>query len=332
MPDASLSCLRHVQALTLVALLGTRTVVAQSSPTVQLVPGVTADGAATAQWLAMIRSRLSSTEYDSVAAIRHVLTDRESEWMALIESRRVAWAREIPALAMPFSPVLPPARALIVLANRGGGDAFAHDSTTIGFDLAELQTNYGPARAPGNTDLIDRLFRHEYTHLMQKAWFLRHPWQANSPLQEALVDLWLEGQGTYYSLSERWRRTDGRRSEATQLALSALEPRLIVRLSALACAQPEQARSLRKGLSSGQFDQKWGALPIALWLEDERPASLEALRRFVLAGPAGVWELADHHLPEPLRRALAEVRAVDTACTSPTAPPALIDHWTKSPR
>jgi len=241
--------------------------------------------------------------------------------VALIESRRVVWAREIPALAVPFSPVLPPAQALIVLANRGGADAFAHDSTTIGFDLAELQTSYGDARRRENTDLIDRLFRHEYTHLMQKAWFRRHPWHADTPLQAALLDIWLEGQGNYYSLSARWRGTGGRRADATQLALSALEPRFVVRLSALACAQPEQAQSLRKGLSSGPFDQKWGALPIALWLEDERPASLEALRRFVLAGPAGVWKLADRHLPEALRRALTEVRAVDSACATKTAPP-----------
>jgi hypothetical protein len=323
MSPSSLPSLRLVQALMLVAFLATRPVVAQSAPTVQLVSGVTADGSATGLWLAMIRSRLSTTEYDSVAAIRRVLTERDSEWVALIESRRVAWAREIPALALPFSPVAPPARAVIVLSNRGGADAFAHDSTTIGFDLAELQTSYGAARRPENIDLIDRLFRHEYTHLMQKAWFREHPWHADSPLQAALVDIWLEGQGNYYSLSERWRSTDGRRAEATQLALSVLEPRFIVRLSALACAQPDQVRSLRKGLSSGSFDQKWGALPIALWLEDERPASLEALRRFVLAGPAGVWEFADRHLPAPLRRALAEVRAVDAACTAKTAPPPL---------
>lgn len=309
-------CLRRVQALTFLAFLATQPVIAQAVPTVQVASGVTVGGGSTERWLTMVRGRLSSTDYDSVAAIRQVLTDGESAWVALIESRRAAWAREIPTLAMLFSPVTPPARALIVLGNRGGSDAFAHDSTTIGFDLAQLQVSYGAATEPRNTDLIDRLFRHEYTHPMQKAWFLLHPWRAESPLQAALVDIWLEGQGNYYSLSERWRSQKGRRTETTQIALSALEPRFVVRLSALACAPPEQVPLLRQGLSSGRFDQKWGALPIALWLEDERPASLEALRKLVVAGPSGVWDLAARHLPEQLRRALGEARALESACAS----------------
>lgn len=255
---SSADCLRCVQALTFLAFLATQPVLAQSVPTVQVVSGVTGGGGSTERWLTMVRGRLSSTDYDSVAAIRQVLMDGESAWAALIESRRAAWAREIPTIAMPFSPAPPPARALIVLGNRGGSDAFAHDSATIGFDLAQLQASYGAAGEPRNTGLIDRLFRHEYTHLMQKAWFRLHPWRADSPLQAALVDIWLEGQGNYYSLSERWRSQEGRRAEAAQLALSALEPRFVVRLSALACALPAQAPLLRQGLSTSRFDQKWG--------------------------------------------------------------------------
>jgi tripartite-type tricarboxylate transporter receptor subunit TctC len=38
----------------------------------------------------------------------------------------------------------------------------------------------------------------------------------------------------------------------------------------------------------------------ALWLEAEPEAPTQALRRFVVAGPGGVWDLAGRHLPEAL--------------------------------
>ena len=72
---------------------------------------------------------------------------------------------------------------------------------------------------------------------------------------------------------------------------------------------PERARALTADLSRGRFDQKWGALTAALWLQEEPGPPAEALRRFIVAGPAGVWDLADRHLPDALRGVLREVRA-----------------------
>jgi hypothetical protein len=205
---------------------------------------------------------------------------------------------------------------LLVLGNRGGGDAFTHDPTTIGFDLAELTANYGVAAQPQNPALMDRLFRHEFTHLLQKAWLQTHPWVADSPLRAALLDIWLEGLGNYYSLSDRWRRQNGQRGDVAQRALASLEPRFVTRLSALACAASDKAGALLAGISSGPFDHKWGALPAALWLEEDQGASSMALRRLIVAGPAGVWELADRHLPELLRLALKEAQVADSLCTT----------------
>jgi hypothetical protein len=305
------------QSLLLLMLLTTGSAMAQPASRVQIVSGTTANGAPTDLWQRMLRDRLSPPEFDSVVALRRTLTPAEDAWAALVESRRASWQREIPALAKPFTPAVAPPVALVVLGSVGGSDAFASDSMTIGFDLSQLQASYGAAGLAGNAGLIDRLFRHEYTHVMQKAWFKLHPWHADTPLQSALVDIWLEGQGNYYSLSERWRRGPAGRAAATQEALTALEPKFVARLAALACAAPDRVPSIRQGLSSGRFDQKWGALPIALWLEDERPASLTELRDLVQAGPAGVWALATRHLKEPLRSALNEVRILESACAKP---------------
>lgn len=284
-----------------------------------ILPGVTATGEATAQWLAMIRKRLPREQYDSVAPIRRPLNEQESGWQALIRSRAAAWEAMIPDLAAPYAPVPPPARVLIVTGNRGAEDAFTHDSVTIGFDLAALQANYGDAGEPENHGRMDRFFRHELVHLLQKARFVRHPFALETPLQRALAEIWGEGLGNHESLSERWLSHENRRSPTAARALAELEPRFVARLAALACATPEAAGPLTAGLSWGRFDRKWGALPVALWLEAEPGPRPEALRRFVVAGPEGVWELAARHLTEHLRGALSEARAAASLCAQATA-------------
>jgi hypothetical protein len=265
-------------------------------------------------WLVMLRRRLESPAYDTVALIGREWTAEELAWRDLIRQRAEAWEREIPALVHLFDPVAAPARATIVLGNRGGEDAFTHDSITIGFDLAALQRNYGDPGQPANQDRIDRFFRHEYTHLMQKAWLVTHPWPGSTPFAAALLDIWLEGLGNYFSLSERWKTVNGAPSESAARALTELVPRLVERMSALACATREEGEILMADLSMGRFDQKWGALPVALWLEREQSASPEALRRFVLAGPGGAWTLIERHVTQDQVGRLREARQRALKC------------------
>lgn len=289
---------------------------AAQGPVLRVVSGVGPDGLATGQWLAMVRKRLPDARYDSVAPIRKPLTSRERAWEALIRSRAAGWEGEVAPVAEAYHPVPPPASVLIVLGNRGAEDAFTHDPTTIGFDLAALQANYGDAGLPENADRMDRFFRHEYTHLMQKAWWRAHPYAMDTPLRYALADIWAEGLGNYRSLSGRWKAVGGRRSETSASRLAELEPRFVARLAALACASPERGAALMADLSWGRFDRKWGALTAALWLEEEPGAPGEALRRLVVAGPDGVWDLADRHLPEALRPVLREARLADSLCAA----------------
>jgi hypothetical protein len=279
---------------------------------------VTKDGRAAGRWLAMIRPRLTEAELRAIGPLRKPLSPAERAWADLIRSRETVWEGEIPVLAADFEPVAPPARVEIVLGNRGGPDAFVSDPV-IGFDLGALQAAYGAAALPENAERIDRLFRHEYVHLLQKAWLRERPYATDSPLRAALAEIWAEGMGNYRSLSARWRADDGRPSAAAAEARAVLEPRLVARISALACAPPQRAAELTADLSTGRFDEKWGALPAALWLEAETARSRRALRDFVLAGPDGVWGLAARHLAEPLRTALEEARAAASLCAAPPA-------------
>jgi hypothetical protein len=307
--------LHPLLAAALLAPLGPAWAVAGPGDTVlRVVSGTTETGHATEQWLAMLHKRLPRDRYEAIAPLRKPWTAEEKAWAGLIRSRAAAWERMIPALAELFPRIPSPGEALIVLGNRGAEDAFTHDATTIGFDLAALQATYGNAQLPENTERVDRFFRHEFVHLLQKVWLQRHPWVMDSPLRAALAEIWAEGLGNYQSLSARWRSTDGRRSEAAVNALSNLEPRFVARLAGLACATPEKAEALLADLSWGPFDRKWGALTAALWLEAEPEAPPDALRRFVVAGPGGVWDLAGRHLPEALGAVLREVRAADSLC------------------
>lgn len=283
-------------------------------PSLSIVSGVTATGEASPQWLAMVRKRLPDAEYDSVSRIRKPLDPAERAWAELIRSRAADWEREIARVEAPFRPLRAPERVLVVLGNRGASDAFTHDPTTIGFDLAALGQQYGSAAEPENRARIDRFFRHEYTHLMQKQWWRAHPWDMSTPLRLALAEMWAEGLGNYYSLSDGWRSTGGAMSAKTRNALATLEPRVVARLAALACTTPARARALTADLSWGRFDRKWGAVAPALWLETDPAGGDSAFRALVTAGPEGVWTLAERHLSPELAAVLREARLADSLC------------------
>ena len=276
--------------------------------------GVADDGDATPLWRAVLRRRLDSASYDSVAALRPRLDAAQTAWSRLIRERAARWPRQTAAVAAPYRPAPPPDTVVVVLGNRGASDAFTHDPRTIGFDLASLQREYGDASLPENAERIDRLFRHEYAHLMQKSWLAERPYATNTALRLALAEIWTEGLGTYHSMSDRWRATAGQPSEAAQATLATLAPRFVARLAALACAGEAHATRLAADLSWGRFDRKWGALTAGLWLEAEASRTPDALHAFVAAGPDGVWALASRHLSADLGAVLTETRATEALC------------------
>jgi hypothetical protein len=313
-PTRLVAWMRRIVAIAAVPLAAGAAHAQADSVVVRVVSGVDADGAATTEWRALLRHRLPDAAYDSVLTIRRRIAADERAWAEAIRARAETWPQRLDDVIGLFAPAAAPTRVTVVVGNRGAHDAFTHDATTIGFDLSALVREYGEP----NPDLLDRLFRHEFVHLMQKAWWATHPFEMGTPLRRALAEMWAEGLGNFHSMSDRWRGAGGDASPTARQALAALEPRLLARLAALACAAPERESALTADLSWGRFDRKWGALTPALWLEAESRASSEALRAFVVAGPDGVWELAAKQLAPELRGVLEEIRDSADRCAPAT--------------
>jgi len=78
-------------------------------------------------------------------------------------------------------------------------------------------------------------------------------------------------------------------------------------MSALAHVTEAEAAPLMTGLSSGAFEQKWGALTVALWLAQEAKGDDRNLQKWIVAGPSGVLTLARQHLPENLKERISQI-------------------------
>ena len=299
-------------ALALAAVAGSAH--AAPVPALELWIEVGGDGAPGPFWLEMLGRRLSPDDVAEAAALRRPLNDDQRAWADLIKSRLRFWTSRQAPLAEPFDPVTPPEVVRIVLGNRGGDDAFTHAPDTIGFDLSRLQSEYGNADKAENVGRIDRFFDHEYSHVLFKAWLAAHPQPGSTPFELALYEMYTEGFGNYRSLSERWQSTAGNYSRAARSALDRLEPVLVDRLTAIACATPEAAAPLVADLSRGPFERKWGALPVALWLDAEAATTPDAPRRFVQEGVAGLAALAMRRLPPELGVRFQAAQAQSRAC------------------
>jgi hypothetical protein len=206
------------------------------------------------------------------------LTKEELLCAELIERRAVLWPDHIENLRIPFPGISPPG----------------------------VQSLYGSAGSPSNTDRIDRFFAHEFTHLLHREWRKIKQPTIESPLEQALWACLTEGLGNYRSLSARWTDVQGDLSPHAKEVLSRLQSVLVDRLSALEHASADEADSLMQGLSMGSFEEKWGALPVALWLALEAKDDDRALQKWVESGPWGIVDLATKHLPKDLANRLPE--------------------------
>lgn len=276
--------------------------------------GVDEQGVPSRAWLALLARRLDEAAVAEAAALRRPPTVEERAWELLIRRRVSTWLGGLPELVAPFAPLAAPREVTVVLGNRSGEDAFTHDPVTIGFDLGKLAALYGDATSDENRDRIDRLFAHEYTHLLQKAWFPEHPQPMATPLERAELEIWTEGQGNYRSLSAKWRADRGVPTPLATETLERLEPRFVERMTALACASPEEASELTADLSNGPFTEKWGALVAALWLESDMSTDPQALRRFVQGGVGEVRALARRHLAPDAFAAFESARERSRSC------------------
>ena len=261
---------------------------------------VSEKGGITPAWREAIRGRHGDEALAKIGAGTRSLSQEEAQWAGLIKGKVPAWPSLVDSLSIPFQYLTLPDTIAVLLGNQGGEDAFTYSVATICFDLNKLHAYYGPAAASANSGRIDRFFAHELTHLLHKAWRQKKGLQLASPFDYALWECLTEGLGNYRSLSRRWLAENGELTAHAREVLQRLQPEFVERMAALQRAPAEQAGLLMEGLSSGPFDQKWGALTVALWLAQEARGDDGNLRQWVEAGPAGVLILAHKYLPENL--------------------------------
>ncbi len=272
-----------------------------AAPTLlELHIGQHVDGTPTERWLDAARRFNDDESIQDLKSVRRPFTADEAGWLDLIVSRLHEWQEMTPDLQRPFTELQPPALVDVLVGNVAASDAFAPDRTTIAFDLGRLQKVYGAADLTVNTDRIDRFFAHEYTHVLHKVWREERGLVLKSPLERALWVCLKEGVGNLRSLSTRWRDSDGSLSQHAEQVLDRLAPVFVSRLHAIESATADEAAELMQGLSMGPFEQKWGALPVALWLAAETADDEAALSIWIERGPWGVIELAQRHLSKEL--------------------------------
>lgn len=289
-------------------ILGTTPASSQETKSILVPPialvvklGMSDDGAVTSKWIEAIRQRHDEEALSAILASKKRLSEEEALWAGLIKGKVSTWLTMIDSLQIPFQAVTPPDTVAILLGNLGGEDAFVNADTTICFDLSKLHSYYGSAATTANSSRIDRFFAHEFTHLLHKAWRKKHGLKLQSPFEFALWECLTEGLGNYRSLSDKWTLAGGKLTPYAQEVLARLQPIFVERLSALEHANDADAKPLLKGLSMGPFDQKWGALTVALWLAQEAKGDDHNLQPWVEAGPAGVLKLAQKYLPKDLK-------------------------------
>jgi hypothetical protein len=258
-------------------------------------------------WIEAIRHWHDEEELSAIRASKTNLSDEEAPWADLIRRKVPTWLTMIASLQIPFQSITPPDTVTILLGNVGGEDAFVYSGATICFGLNKLHSLYGSASTPANNNRIDRFFAHEFTHVLHKAWRKKHALELNSPFEYALWECLTEGLGNYRSLTDKWIVAGGKLTPHAREVLQRLQPIFAERISALEHTREAEAEPLLRGLSMGPFDQKWGALPVALWLAQEARGDDHNLQKWVEAGPAGVLILAQKYLPEELKAAMPRI-------------------------
>jgi hypothetical protein len=136
--------------------------------------GMTANNRQSKEWQNALVSRMSKAGLDSMAALHRPLTAEELAWKKLFESKAALWNSLRENLRAPFGNGDVPDTVYVLLGAFGADDAFTYQYNTICFDVTAYQAAYGAATLPGNSEKMDRIFAHEFTHLLHKDWLRRH--------------------------------------------------------------------------------------------------------------------------------------------------------------
>ncbi len=289
--------------LLLLALFVLSSVVWADENKVSLQYGVDKNGHLTKFW-AEYDSQFDTPQQESTLKKEKKLTTEEIEWADLIASRLSVWESQLDQISVPYTKIDVPRNVSVVVGNSGARDAYTYTEkfpSTIFFNVSVFVRSYGRANDNTNQDRIDRIFAHEFTHLLQHRWSEVNPYPLANPFERALTVSYKEGFGHYRSISNKWKDENGRITQHAQKTLRGLEVAFVDRMLGLKQASGEEAEVLMQGLAMGPFHKKWGALTVALWLVKESNGDDQALIKWVESGPEGILTLANIHLPEELK-------------------------------
>ena len=181
----------------------------------------------------------------------------------------------------------------------GVDDAFTYQYNTVCFDLTALQTNYGAADLAENDERMDRLYAHEFTHLVHKEWARKNKLLLKTFKDSVLWECLYEGMGMYRSLSKKWMPQKGVLPKITRDALDELYPvfvdRLITIESFTSLSENEKAK-ITANLSRGPIAKKWGAFTVAIWLAMEANGDDKNLIDRINHGMGSIILLAQKYL------------------------------------
>lgn len=253
------------------------------------------------KWLDALESRQSKAYLDSLAQVSRPMTPAEKQWLELMQSKAAYWNTFRDSLNIPFGNIALQDTIYVLAGYLGDDDGFTYQHETICFDLTAFQENYDSANLSDNKKRIDRIFAHEYTHLLHKAWAEKNKLELKNFKDSILWECLYEGIGMYRSLSKKWMLKNDSLPQLTREALDKLYPVLTARLieiHQLENPTAEDKAALNKNLSRGNIDKKWGAFPMAIWLMQEAKGDDKNLIPWINGGPQSVIKLAMAHLPE----------------------------------
>ncbi len=275
-----------------------------SHTTVIVKSGMTLDNHLSKIWLSALVSRMSKAELDSMSAKQRPLTPGEVLWAKLFTSKAGQWNGLRKNLVAPFGKSGVPDTVYVLLGAFGVDDAFTYQYNTICFDVTAYNTVYGDATLPENSEKMDRIFAHEFTHLLHKDWARRNKLVLKTFKDSVLWECLYEGIGMYRSLTPKWLPDNGVVPPETKAALENLYPQFVSNLVKIApggkLSETDES-AIEAHLSRGPVQNKWGAFTIAIWLALEARGDDKNLAKWIDGGPASVPALAKKYLPAQYR-------------------------------
>ena len=253
----------------------------------------------TNEWRKALITRQDKEYLDSLAQVQRPLTQEEKEWFDLIKSRAHYWTLLRDSLQVPFGNRKINDTTYVLLGYQGSDDGFTFEYQTVCFDLTALHKAYGYAKDSINTNRMDRLFAHEYTHLLSKDWARRYKLNLPNYKDSILWECIYEGLGMYRSMSSKWfpnRNTLSKTSSETFETLYPIFAERLITIDTSKYLSGSDKVKLHKNLSRGSMKQKWGALPVAVWLAMAAEGEDTNLLKWVEMGPDAVIPLAKKYL------------------------------------